>query len=62
MTVTYAAEENKITLSDYAKVLPEVRAERGSVRPVRYDEATQLFQVAVHPVKGGHDAERVIEE
>ena len=32
VTVTYAAEENKTNLSDYARVLPEVRAERGGVR------------------------------
>jgi hypothetical protein len=62
VTVTYAEGENKVTLSGYAKVLPEVRAERGSVGAVQYDKGTHLFHVTAHPVQGGHDAELVIQE
>jgi hypothetical protein len=61
VTVTFAAGEATVTVTGYAEKRPEVRAERGSSGPVEYDGATQLFRVAVHPARGGHAAELVIE-
>lgn len=62
VTVAYANGEATVTVTGYAKQRPEVRAERGSLGSVKYDEATHLFRVAVHPVQGGHVAELVISE
>lgn len=59
-SVTYAAGNATVTVTGYAKQRPEVHAERGSVGAVQYDGTTHLFHVAVHPPKGGHEAEIVI--
>lgn len=61
LTVAFAAGEKSVRVSGYAKARPVVRAEQGSIGPERYDESTHLFQVAVHPAKGGHKAQLLIE-
>ena len=61
VTVTFAAGEATVTVTGYAKARPEVHAERGTAGPVDYGEATHVFRVAVHPAKGGHAAELVIQ-
>jgi hypothetical protein len=60
VTVIFAAGEATVTVTGYAKVRPEVHAERGTAGPVAYDGATHVFRVAVHPARGGHAAELVI--
>ena len=62
VTVTYAAGEETVTVTGYAKDRPDVHAERGSVGPVDYDTATHLFRVAVHPARDGHEAELVVRD
>jgi hypothetical protein len=62
VTVTYAKGEATVTVTGYAQDRPEAHAERGSVGPVEYDEATHVFRLAVRAAKGGGVAEVEIGE
>jgi hypothetical protein len=63
VAVAYAAGEHAVTLAGYAANRPTVRAIRGSVDALRYDEATHLFRVTVHPARGAaRSAELVISD
>lgn len=64
VSVSYAADENEVTLTGYAAKRPRVRVIRGSVGPLVYFRAMHLFHIAVRPAGegGGRGAELVIRD
>ena len=60
-TVTYAPGEEAVTLTGYAATRPVLRAVKGSLDAMDYDQRTQLFSVSVHPAAGERTAEVAIQ-
>lgn len=48
MTVTFAAGEDVVNVTGYARQRPDVQAERGKVGKVDYDQTAHIFRFVVH--------------
>jgi hypothetical protein len=59
MTVAFARGETSRTITGYSPVPPMVLAPEGSVRSVKYDHTTKLFQATVAPGASGTATVRI---